>query len=94
VRNTRRYLSSFTLTGHNLGQSDLARREDELLQSLLPTWVVRYGGPLNITRLILKVASGAYFERPPLRYAIYAFGADQRRVTFQAQYLSQKWPQS
>ena len=92
LRNVRRYLSTFTITGHNRGQSAVARAEDELVASLLPGWVQRMHRPLNVARLGLKLISGAYFERPPLKYAVYLPGDDRTRVTLHAQHLSQKWP--
>ena len=94
LRNTRRYLSTFTLTGQNRSQTIAARSEDDLINSILPTWVRRMHRPLNLARLGLKLASGAYFERPPLSYAIYVPGAapDHGRLAFRAHRLSQKWP--
>jgi glycosyltransferase involved in cell wall biosynthesis len=92
LRNIRRYLSTFAFTGHNLGQSDAARSEDYLLRSTLPAWVPRMRRPLNAARLLVKLLSGAYFERPPLNYSVYVPGNERARVSFQARHLSQRWP--
>ena len=93
-RNARRYLSTSILTGHNRMETDAARRDDDMIEATLPGWVLGMRRPLNVARLALKLASGAYFERPPLSYAVYVPGAEHRRVTFEARHVSPKWRES
>src|SRR5262249_31167113 len=88
---TRRYLSIFTVTGSNRSQSPGAREEGRRLREMLPAWVDRARLPLNAARLLLKFASGAYFERAPLRYSIYASARDAQRVTFEILAPSPRW---
>ena len=88
----RRYLSIFTLTGSNRSLSDPGVREEgRRLRAMLPGWVHRARLPLNVARLLLKLASGAYFERAPLRYSIYVSARDAQRVTFETHAPSPRW---
>jgi glycosyltransferase involved in cell wall biosynthesis len=87
----RKYLSTFTLTGSNRSQAPSVRLERERLHGILPAWVHRSRVPLNVARLLVKLASGAYFERPPLRYAMYMSVADGRRTTFETHAPSPRW---
>lgn len=87
----RRYLSAFTLTGTNRSQNPVVRAEGERLRRMLPAWVHTSRVPLNVVRLLLKLASGAYFERPPLRYSIYASAAEPGRTTFETHTPSPRW---
>jgi hypothetical protein len=91
LHTTRRYLSVFTITGNNRGQAASARAEDKLIVTSSPAWVYRLRFPLNFARRLLKLASGGYFERPPLRYSIYVPGSDAARVPFEARRLSPIW---
>ena len=47
--------------------------------------------PLNIARILVKGISGAYFERPPLRYSIYPDQSLSTRRDFVANNPSFKW---
>jgi glycosyltransferase involved in cell wall biosynthesis len=87
----RRYLSAFTLTGSNRSQNPSVRLESERLHGMLPGWVNGARIPLNVARLLVKLASGAYFERPPLRHAMYMSVADGRRRTFETHAPSPRW---
>lgn len=91
LRHTRRYLSAFTITGSNRGQQATAEAETRLLARTMPAWVGRLHGPLNLARLGLKLLSGAYFERPPLVYSVYATDPVEGRLRFEARHLSPRW---
>jgi glycosyltransferase involved in cell wall biosynthesis len=91
LRNTRRYLSAFTITGSNRSQEDAAQREGVLIARTMPGWVRRLRRPLNLVRLGMKLASGAYFERRPLSYSVYVPDAYEQRIAFQARRLSPMW---
>jgi glycosyltransferase involved in cell wall biosynthesis len=87
----RRYLSAFTVTGSNRGQKPGVREEARRFQCTMPRWIVRARMPLNIARLAFKLASGAYFERPPLRYALYLSTLEGRRTALQTRVPSPRW---
>jgi len=87
----RRYLSTFTLTGSNRSQNPAVRAEGERLGRMMPVWVYRSRVPLNVVRLLFKLASGAYFELPPLRYSIYLSAADNRRTVLETRTPSPRW---
>jgi glycosyltransferase involved in cell wall biosynthesis len=91
VATTRRYLSTFTLTGSNRSQNPAVYKESQRLQQMMPGWVFRLRLPINVVRLLFKFASGAYFERSPLRYAIYASATDPQRTTFENHAPSARW---
>ena len=94
MRTVRRYLSTFTLTGSNRGQKPGVHLEGQRLRRKLPGWVNRARLPLNVARLSVKFVSGAYFERPPLRYSIYVSTYDvenRQRTTFETHSPSPRW---
>jgi glycosyltransferase involved in cell wall biosynthesis len=91
VRTARRYLSSFTLTGSNRSQDPAVYKESQRLQQMMPGWIFRWRLPINAVRLLFKFASGAYFERSPLRYAIYVSATDPGRTTFETHTPSARW---
>jgi glycosyltransferase involved in cell wall biosynthesis len=91
VATTRRYLSIFTLTGSNRGQKPGVDKEGRRLRAMLPGWVDRARLPLNVARLMLKLGSGAYFERAPLRYSMYVSAHDAQRATFETHTPSPRW---
>jgi glycosyltransferase involved in cell wall biosynthesis len=89
-----KYLSTFTLTGSNRSQAPSVRLERERLHRMLPAWVDRARVPLNVARLLVKLASGAYVERPPLRYSMYMSASDpqrSRRTSFETHAPSPRW---
>jgi glycosyltransferase involved in cell wall biosynthesis len=87
---TRRYLSAFTITGSNRGQNRSVKAEGDRFQRTLPDWVARWRLPLNAARRLFKLASGAYFQVPPLTYAVYVSVTDGR-TTFQVRAPSPVW---
>jgi glycosyltransferase involved in cell wall biosynthesis len=91
LRNVRRYFSTFTLTGSNRSQQLEALNELSSLRQATPPWVRRLRGPLNLARLAFKLASGCYFERPPLEYELYTPDVGRGRRTFCAQHVTPRW---
>ncbi|MDQ6671174.1 MAG: glycosyltransferase [Chloroflexota bacterium] len=91
LKNVRRYLSAFTMTQANRSQQPFALQEGLRMREYVPAWVDRYRRPLNIARLFLKLVSGAYFERPPLSYALYTTDPDRGRALFSARRLSPRF---
>jgi glycosyltransferase involved in cell wall biosynthesis len=88
---TSRYFSAFTMTGANRSTDPAARAEEAALRLTFPHWVRALKAPLNVCRLGLKVAAGAYRQRFPLRYEIYAKGADEGRTVYTARDASFRW---
>jgi glycosyltransferase involved in cell wall biosynthesis len=66
-----RYLSSFTMTGSNLGASATADAELGRFHALAPGWMRALRLPINALRLVEKAARGVYFQTFPLRYALW-----------------------
>lgn len=88
----RRYLAAFTMTGTNMSAGPNARREAIRLRASTPRLVRAFSVPLDILRRIEKVASGAFYQRFPLMYSIYADGDAPKRRTFEARSGSFRWP--
>lgn len=88
----RRYLSAFAMTGSNMSASPNARAEALRLQRSCPRWVRALALPLDVARRVEKVASGAFAQRFPLEYSVYASADDSRRTTFRAQSSTFRWP--
>ena len=91
AKHVRRYLSTFTFTGDNLGGSDVAEDEHKTLKQETPSLLKLLRIPFNVVRWIEKFSSGAYFQRFPLEYSIYA-GDGSVRKTFASNGAGWKWP--
>lgn len=88
----KRFLSTFTLTGNNLGKSETAVTEAHIASITTP-WYFRCLGPLfNISRLIEKTISGAYFQQAPIRYSIFTDVGITHRKAFIVEKASFRWP--
>ena len=87
----RRYLSAFTMTGSNMSAGANARSESGRLHAAQPRWCRRLSLPLNAMRLLEKTFAGAYRERFPLSYALYA-GSGTNREAFSVDCASWRWP--
>jgi hypothetical protein len=94
LRNVRRFLAAFTLTGSNHSQTAHADlHQDALrLQHITPAWLPPLKLPLTALRVVLKVASGAYTHRSPVVYEVYPDSAASQRRTFRAEWASTRWP--
>ncbi|NUQ93657.1 MAG: glycosyltransferase [Gemmatimonadaceae bacterium] len=87
-----RYLSVFTMTGANMSAGPNARRETLRLRRSCPSWIRALALPLDVARRVEKVLSGAYTQRFPLSYALYAAPDDERRTEFNVVSSSFRWP--
>ncbi len=87
----RRYLSAFTMTGANLGASQITAQESQRMLEAAPRWLSTFRYPLNLTRRLEKLASGAYWQKMPLAYAVYVSAEDTERTRFSASSASFLW---
>ena len=87
----RRYLSAFTMTGANLGASKITAQESQRMLEAAPRWLSTFRYPLNLTRRLEKLASGAYWQKMPLAYAVYVSAEDTERTRFSASSASFLW---
>jgi glycosyltransferase involved in cell wall biosynthesis len=91
-RHLRRYLAAFTVTGKNMSAGPNALLERKALLASAPRWIRGLRGPINGLRLMTKLVSGAYFERAPIRYEVYADERAGGRQEFVAESVSWRWP--
>ena len=87
-----RYLAAFTMTGSNMSTGPNARAETLRLRATCPPIVRALAAPLDVMRRVEKVVSGAYFQRFPLRYEIYASPDATSRTDFVARSSTFRWP--
>jgi glycosyltransferase involved in cell wall biosynthesis len=87
-----RYLATFTITGYNRSNHVTTIPEEiRRLRARSPWWVKRFRPAWRSVGWGLKLAAGAYSEKMPICYAIYA-GADVAvRTSFTAQTASFRW---
>jgi glycosyltransferase involved in cell wall biosynthesis len=88
-----RYLAAFTMTGSNMSAGPNARAESRRLRNSCPSLVRALSLPLDAMRRVEKVASGAYFQRFPLRYDVYPDADAEVRREFVARSSTFRWPQ-
>jgi len=92
LNHIRRFLSTFTMTGTNLSANEKAVSEAHIATKTAP-WYFRWLGPLfNISRLIEKALSGAYFAKMPITYSIFTDADVLYRKGFLAEKASFRWP--
>jgi glycosyltransferase involved in cell wall biosynthesis len=86
------YLSVFTLRENNLSMGHIAKNERALMlekRELFFRWM-RY--PINLVRMIIKIFSGAYYEKFPITYTIYTEDDLEKRKRFTYNRASPFWP--
>lgn len=84
-------LATFTFTGSNQGQTDVARREAELWRSAADAPPAFLKWPAIAAHRLRKLAAGAYrFRR--LNYSIYTLDSPVQRMQFHAKRLGWDWP--
>ena len=88
---TERYLSAFTMTGANMGAHETTRHEQQRARDAASWWIRVFKIPLNAARLIEKLTSGAYRQKRPLDYALYASTEDTERRLFSSSSASFRW---
>ena len=68
----KKYLSVFTITGHNLCLNNSAfKKEEATFRKMAPIWIKLSKVPLNILRLLEKAFCGSYSQKVPFEYCIY-----------------------
>ncbi len=79
ARHVRHYLSVYTVTGNNKSISHTAIEEQKKLYANNRRWLMRMAKlPMNIMRVTEKILHGCYYEKKPIRYAIYLPGSEER----------------
>lgn len=86
------YLAAFTFTGKNRSQTSAALDERRIMRRSVPAWVTLCKYPLIMFRYAEKFLSGAYTEKMPLEYAIYADAAATERKQFSVDSATWRWP--
>lgn len=85
------FLSAFTFTGENLGESALARTERDRLRAALPL-SLRLAAPLlRQWRHVEKLRAGAY-RRRPIDYAVYVGEEDGARTALRCERPGWRYP--
>jgi glycosyltransferase involved in cell wall biosynthesis len=88
----RNFLSTFTFTGKNLSTKEIALKE-RIGAAQQRAWHLRCLDPLfNISRLVEKALSGAYFARKPIKYSVFTYSDVLKRKQFIAEKASFLWP--
>jgi glycosyltransferase involved in cell wall biosynthesis len=80
VAYARRYLSTFTFTGENLGAQAVAHEETARAQAALPLWMRLAGPVLRKVRHVEKLLAAAY-SSPPISYEVYVAEDDEKRTS-------------
>jgi glycosyltransferase involved in cell wall biosynthesis len=87
-----RYLATFTITGHNRsGHVVTIPAEVKRLRQGSPWWVSGFRPVWRVVGWGLKLRAGAYFEKLPIRYSIYATAQAAVRTKFEAHTASFRW---
>lgn len=75
-----KYLSSFAITGRNLGLNKASMHELRSFRKQSPSWLFHLGFLVKIALRIEKLLSCAYWEIKPIKYAIYGNNLDVRKT--------------
>ena len=86
----RRFTSTFTITGSNLGSGEAARSENRELYRSAPLWVRRLK-PLFIMHHRLRRLAGGIYSQKPFSYALYTRESMERRVRHQVDRPNFRW---
>jgi glycosyltransferase involved in cell wall biosynthesis len=86
------YLAAFTWTGNNMSTGANAVREHAITVAKAPVWVRTLSGPLNVTRYVTKLSTGAYSQRFPLDYELYSDDDLETRRRYRSHGASWRWP--
>ena len=92
AKHIKTYLAAFVITGNNMSNSYEAELERTNRSDKMPRWIRILKYPLNILRLTEKFLSGAYFEKMPVEYSVYASADAVARTTFSVSKASFRWP--
>jgi hypothetical protein len=91
VANIPSYLAAFAMTGKNLSRQKGASWEKERMSKAAPIWIRLLNAPLNAARLTEKLWAGAYWQKMPLEYSVYASDDPIRRESFRVSRASSRW---
>ncbi|MDD2235849.1 MAG: glycosyltransferase family 2 protein [Kiritimatiellae bacterium] len=86
------FLAAFTVTGSNLGVTDLARKELAELHANHPGWITIARPLITLFRRVEKIRNGAYRMPAKLFYELYARDEKTRRE-YTATSVTYHWPQ-
>jgi glycosyltransferase involved in cell wall biosynthesis len=86
----RRFTSTFTMTGANLGASPESVRENLQIYHSAPFWVRRLK-PLFILHHRLRRLAGGIYSQKPFSYALYTTESPQKRLVHQVPRPNFKW---
>ena len=86
----RRFTSTFTMTGANLGAGAEARRENLELYRSAPAWVRSLKPLFILHHRLRRLTGGIYFQRP-FSYALYTRESPQQRVDHQVTHPRFRW---
>lgn len=88
----REFLAAFTVTGNNLGVTDLARKELAQLHANHPGWITLARPLITLSRRLEKIRNGAYRMPAELSYELYV-GDEKTRQKYSATSVTYRWPQ-
>ena len=91
VEHVSRYMATFTITGHNRSAHVTTIPEEiRRLRQNAPWWVRRFTPAWRTVGYGVKLINGAYFQKKPIEYSIYA-GSATARTGFVARDASFRW---
>ncbi len=92
IRHVSRFLSAFTMTGHNrMLCSEVVAPERARLMRAFPWWMTRFSKIWRLAGWGAKFAAGAYFQPGPLSYSLFVPEDVARRQTFSIACPSFRW---
>jgi glycosyltransferase involved in cell wall biosynthesis len=92
IEHVRRYMATFTITGHNRS-AYVETIPDEIrrFRRQAPWWVRRFRPAWRSVGYGMKLMTGAYSEKKPICYSIYASSDAASRTDFVAHNASFRW---
>lgn len=91
ARHVNRYMATYVRHTQNMSTTADAEREKRDTLMAGPRWVRTFRRPLDVIRLAEKLLSGAYHEKMPLSYSIYAADDAGQRTVFTVNRASWWW---
>jgi glycosyltransferase involved in cell wall biosynthesis len=87
-----RFLSAFTMTGHNrMLRTDIVAPERARLLREFPAWMTRHPKLWRLAGWGAKLAAGSYFHAGPLSYSLHTSEHDTQRQAFFVASPSFRW---
>jgi glycosyltransferase involved in cell wall biosynthesis len=92
IEHVSRYMSTFTMTGHNRSARVTTIPEEiKRFRKHAPWWVSRFRPAWRAAGYGMKLVNGAYSEKRPIGYSIYGSGETATRTDFIARKASFRW---